>query len=265
MIAGSSLAAVLSTALTSTATFSASGCIDPLASLLICVPAGAMAPLGARLTSRLDCAALKRLLGYFLLAAAPLIPFKGWLLSSRLEEGKGPQAAPQRGSDTSAGSVPEDVPIATSDTTTDAMTAAAGAAGVTAASWVQQLWQSRPDAGVMVGLAATGAAAGFASGLLGIGGGTVGEQADSASIKGWGLQPTAPYLGACPALTATIILSLEICLIETNTADVSIVFVLPAATPLVALLLPCAQATVLGTTLLAMIPPTAVGLLQHHR
>jgi len=38
-----------------------------------------------------------------------------------------------------------------------------------------------------------------------------------------------------------------------------------AATPLVALLMPCAQATVLGTTLLAMIPPTAVGMLQHHR
>ena len=34
------------------------------------------APFGARLTSKLDCAALRRILGYFLLAAAPMVPLK---------------------------------------------------------------------------------------------------------------------------------------------------------------------------------------------
>jgi hypothetical protein len=59
-------------------------------------------------------------------------------------------------------------------------------------------------------LAATGAAAGLASGLLGVGGGVV-------------------------------------------------------VTPLLALLMPFPQATVLGTSLLAMIPPASVALLQHQR
>lgn len=59
-------------------------------------------------------------------------------------------------------------------------------------------------------MCATGAVAGFASGLLGIGGGTV-------------------------------------------------------VTPLLALLMPYGQATVLGTSLLAMIPPSLAGLLQHWR
>ncbi|GAB4817746.1 hypothetical protein N2152v2_004792 [Parachlorella kessleri] len=223
VIAGTSLAAVLSTALTSTATFSASGCIDPVASLAITLPAIALAPLGARLTSRLDCAALKRLLGYFLLAAAPLIPLKSWLFSTQQPaEQPLPEGDPAKGGslDISAASLQGSL-------TDDHVAVSVAAPGLAAApeigpqaaegqgapsliGWVHRLWQQAPDGRVVAGLAAAGGAAGFTSGLLGIGGGTV-------------------------------------------------------ATPLVALLMPWAQATVLGTTLLAMIPPTAVGMLQHHR
>ena len=39
----------------------------------------------------------------------------------------------------------------------------------------------------------------------------------------------------------------------------------PAVTPVVALVMPYSQATVLGTSLLAMVPPSAAALLQHHR
>jgi hypothetical protein len=44
--------------------------------MLISPAAMLTAPLGARLTARLNCTALRRILGYFLLAAAPLVPLK---------------------------------------------------------------------------------------------------------------------------------------------------------------------------------------------
>jgi hypothetical protein len=76
LVSGTSLAAVLSTALVSAYTYSSSGCVDLAAASLVSPAAMLTAPLGARLTTRLDCAALRRILGYFLLAAAPLVPLK---------------------------------------------------------------------------------------------------------------------------------------------------------------------------------------------
>ena len=80
VVSGTSLAAVLATAVTSAYTYSAQGCVDPGAALLIAPAALLTAPLGARLTARLDCTALRRILGYFLLAVAPMVPLKvgGW-------------------------------------------------------------------------------------------------------------------------------------------------------------------------------------------
>lgn len=76
MVSGTSLAAVVSTALASAYTYSTQGCVDLAAASLISPAAMLTAPLGARLTARLDCAALRRILGYFLLAAAPMVPIK---------------------------------------------------------------------------------------------------------------------------------------------------------------------------------------------
>ena len=163
-----------------------------MASLAITLPAIALAPLGARLTSRLHCAALKRLLGYFLLAAAPLIPFKSWLFSTRQPENKQPNKSeaevPEGDSlDISAASlqgslaqgnvavVPAGAP-GLGTTTEGRPQAAPGQAAHSLTRWVQQLWQQAPDGPVMAGLAAAGGAAGFTSGLLGIGGGTVGKR-----------------------------------------------------------------------------------------
>lgn len=76
VVSGTSLAAVLATAISSAYTYSSAGCVDLGAAALISPAAMLTAPFGARLTSRLDCTALRRILGYFLLAAAPLVPLK---------------------------------------------------------------------------------------------------------------------------------------------------------------------------------------------
>ena len=76
VVSGTSLVAVVATALTSAYVYSAEGRVDAAAALLISPAAMLTAPMGARLASRLDCAALRRTLAFFLLAAAPLVPLK---------------------------------------------------------------------------------------------------------------------------------------------------------------------------------------------
>jgi uncharacterized membrane protein YfcA len=49
------------------------GHADLTSAALIAVPAIAMTPLGARATKSLDCAALRRLLAYWLFFVAPLV------------------------------------------------------------------------------------------------------------------------------------------------------------------------------------------------
>lgn len=67
---------MVSTALASTYTYAQSGLLDPTAALLISPIAMLAAPAGARATARLDCAALRRALGWFLVVVAPLVPLK---------------------------------------------------------------------------------------------------------------------------------------------------------------------------------------------
>ena len=76
LVSGTSLVAVVSTALAASATYAQSGCVDPAAALLISPAAMLAAPLGARWTARLDCRALRTALGCFLVAVAPLVPLK---------------------------------------------------------------------------------------------------------------------------------------------------------------------------------------------
>ena len=149
-----------STASASAGTFAREGLTDHAAAALLGGAATLSAPLGARMTARMDCAALRRTLAWFLAGAAPMVPLKAVAFRAR-ESGEGGKEK----FDASA---------------------------------------SAPT------LVAVGATAGFASGLLGIGGGTL-------------------------------------------------------VTPLLALVSPLPQAAVLGTSLLAMLPPSVVALGTHYR
>ncbi|PRW32592.1 4-toluene sulfonate uptake permease [Chlorella sorokiniana] len=217
ILSGTSLVAVLTTACISTATFAANGCIDLPASLLIAPPAVLLAPLGARFTSRLNCNALKRLLGWFLVVAAPLVPLKAFMFASRAEQ---LAAAGTAGSDlggragaaavvAAAASSPAEAPSSSSSSSEGGSDSGGNQPG----SWEAQLQRLRdgmPSPLRAAALVATGGLSGFISGLLGVGGGTT-------------------------------------------------------ATPLVALIMPYTQATVLGTTLAAMVPTTAAAVAQHQR
>ena len=171
VITGTSLVAVLATASVSTVNFAQGGQIDFAAAAVVGAAAMVFAPLGARATAALDGVALKRALATFLLCAAPLVPLKALAFA---KHGDGARA--------------EKTALHTNHSRSFDALAPARASS----------------------LAAIGACAGFASGLLGIGGGTI-------------------------------------------------------VTPLLALTTPLTQAAVLGTSLLAMLPPSAAALAQHAR
>lgn len=185
ILSGTSLVAVLTTACISTATFAANGCIDLPASLLIAPPAVLLAPLGARFTSRLNCNALKRLLGWFLVVAAPLVPLKAYMFASRAEQlaaagaagaadAAGAAAADAAGDAaavSAAASSPAEAPSSSSSGSGDSD------AGSQLGSWeaqLQRLRGSMPSPLRAAALVATGGLSGFVSGLLGVGGGTTG-------------------------------------------------------------------------------------------
>ena len=177
VVTGTSLVAVLATAAVSAANFNAAGCVDHTAAAILGATAMLSAPIGARLTSRMDCEQLRRVLAWFLLLAAPAAPAKHFFASRRRDASATSESAPSKSK------------------------ASAGVADPHSAS------ASASSAPVLI---CVGAVAGLASGLLGIGGGTV-------------------------------------------------------VTPLLATLTPLPQAAVLGTSLLAMLPPSAVALWQHNR
>lgn len=171
VITGTSLVAVLATASVSTVNFAQGGQIDFTAAAVVGAAAMVFAPLGARATAALDGVALKRALATFLLCAAPLVPLKALAFAKRGDGARAEKTALHINHSRSF----------------DALAPARASS-----------------------LAAIGACAGFASGLLGIGGGTI-------------------------------------------------------VTPLLALTTPLTQAAVLGTSLLAMLPPSAAALAQHAR
>ena len=179
IVTGTSLIAVLSTAAVSTYNFSQGGCVDQTAAAILGASAMLSAPIGARLTARMDCNQLRRLLAYFLLCAAPLVPVKAAVFMAR--EGAG-EPTPETNHDRDRAE-DED---GTTTTTTASRRRGSKDATFDATSEAPKL-------------AAIGVVAGLASGLLGIGGGTV-------------------------------------------------------VTPLLALVSPLPQASVLGTSLLAMLP-----------
>lgn len=182
LVSGTSLAAVISTAVVSASTFSNSGYVDVAAAVLIAPAAMVAAPMGAKMTSKMNCAALRRALGMFLMVVAPLVPLKAAILSARANS-KDQSVSNQRQVNFTKESF-------------------------TLSSLKDQIYSIGIP--TSVGLVTTGCLAGYASGLLGVGGGTV-------------------------------------------------------ITPLLAITQPYNQATVLGTSLMAMIAPSIVALFQHAR
>lgn len=197
VVTGTSLIAVLSTAAVSTYNFSHAGLVDPTAAAIIGGAAMLSAPFGARLTTRLDCVQLRRVLAYFLLCAAPLVPLKAAVF--HLRGGDDNTKVKGEDGDGSVGDTGEDG----GRHRTDGDNAEKGGGGSNTNDD-----ESFDAVGAAPKLAAIGLTAGLASGLLGIGGGTI-------------------------------------------------------VTPLLALVSPLPQAAVLGTSLLAMLPPSAVALAQH--
>lgn len=281
ILSGTSLVAVLTTACISTATFAANGCIDLPASLLIAPPAVLLAPLGARFTSRLNCNALKRLLGWFLVVAAPLVPLKAYMFASRAEQLAAESAA---GEAAGGGAAAAAVAAATASSPAEAPGSGGGSIGGSggdddqSSGWqaeLQRLRDGMPSPLRAAALVATGGLSGFISGLLGVGGGTTGgllllhcmllpalavNQNKSAAGR-WSLGTLLASLASsrlpCPLLRPVSVLCMTHC---------SGSLPLPAAaTPLVALIMPYSQATVLGTTLAAMVPTTAAAVAQHQR
>ena len=197
VVTGTSLIAVLSTAAVSTYNFSHAGLVDPTAAAIIGGAAMLSAPFGARLTTRLDCVGRRRVLAYFLLCAAPLVPLKAAVF--HLRGGDDDTKVKGEDGDGSVGDTGEDG----GRHWTDGYNAEKGGGGSNT-----NADESFDAVGAAPKLAAIGLTAGLASGLLGIGGGTI-------------------------------------------------------VTPLLALVSPLPQAAVLGTSLLAMLPPSAVALAQH--
>ena len=88
VVSGTSLVAVVGTASASAGTFAREGLTDYAAAALLGGAATLSAPLGARMTARMDCAALRRTLAWFLAGAAPMVPLKAVAFRAR-ESGEG--------------------------------------------------------------------------------------------------------------------------------------------------------------------------------
>jgi uncharacterized membrane protein YfcA len=185
LVSGTSLAAVLSTAVASAVTFGSGGCVDVAAAMVISPVAMMTAPFGARLTTKLNCITLRRILGYFLFCVAPLVPLKAHLLAGGKEE-------------KDKGKKGEDVVVVVDSKLVVAENTATTAATIVSlppppqiplplspaipllqlssfSTYLEQQYNEilKMGAPTISVLAATGAIAGLASGLLGIGGGTI--------------------------------------------------------------------------------------------
>ncbi|WIA20878.1 hypothetical protein OEZ85_005225 [Tetradesmus obliquus] len=205
IISGTSLAAVATTGATAGAVYWSSDCVDARSAAVLAATAVLTAPFGAKMTHRVDCQRLRTMLGYWLYFVAPLVPLKAFLFSNQQEQQQQQQQPqqqheqqqPAQGAAAAATSSPQGCWASSSSSSS---------------SWGSRILQElqQPPSAKDAALAATGSLAGFASGMLGIGGGTV-------------------------------------------------------VTPLLALATGAPQQVVLGTSLVAMVLPSVVGLAQHQR
>ncbi|KAG2454981.1 hypothetical protein HYH02_000807 [Chlamydomonas schloesseri] len=164
VISGTSLAAVAATGSAAGYVYYTCGAVDLTSAALIAVAAVVTAPLGARATKVFDCAMLRRLMAYWLFIVAPLVPLKPYLLKTYA--GKGPDGDGDGGGG-------GEVTAGGADAATASVGAAPSAAAVASGGGAAEkpLWRPLRNSDAV--LVATGTIAGFASGLLGIGGGTI--------------------------------------------------------------------------------------------
>eukprot|EP00879_Flechtneria_rotunda_P007976 GHRR01008357.1.p1 GENE.GHRR01008357.1~~GHRR01008357.1.p1 ORF type:complete len:355 (+),score=135.51 GHRR01008357.1:447-1511(+) len=217
IVSGTSLAAVATTGATAGAVFWSSDCVDLRTAVILATTAVLTAPLGAKITHRVDCQRLRQALGYWLYFVAPLVPLKAYLFaeSKNKQQHQQPslQQPPQLEGMTLAGVSQQPrgtlLPFAANPAASSTTTNSSLAEDSSFQARLQQTL-SQPLTAIDAAMAALGCIAGFASGMLGIGGGII-------------------------------------------------------VTPGVALLTGAAQQTVVGTSLVAMVVPSLVGLAQHQK
>lgn len=165
VISGTSLAAVVATGSSAGYVYWSSGAVDPTSAAVVAASAVALTPLGARATHLVDCATLRRLMAYWLFLVAPLVPLKPLLMKHYAGTATAAAAADDDGNGNgSAAAAGGEVAVAQQQ-------GGASTSSSSSTSGSGTVWRPlRSSDGV---LAATGMLAGFASGLLGIGGGTV--------------------------------------------------------------------------------------------
>ncbi|KAG7668099.1 hypothetical protein Ndes2526B_g03389 [Nannochloris sp. 'desiccata'] len=183
LVSGTSLAAVLSTAVASAVTFGSGGCVDVAAAAIIGPFAMMTAPFGARLTTKLNCITLRRILGYFLFCVAPLVPLKAHLLASKEEKEEEEDttvaeaiAAVEAIRTTTLVSLPTAQPPPPPPPSLPVISLPSFSPNLSSlSSYIEQQYSNilKMGAPSIFLLAATGSVAGLASGLLGIGGGTI--------------------------------------------------------------------------------------------
>lgn len=164
LVAGSSLAAVLATAAAAAPAYAGAGAVDVPSAAAVCGGALLAARAGARAAATARPRALRAALGWFLLVAAVTVPTKALLLKRGQEEREN---------------------------------GVVGGGGAVAAATPPPPTTTHSPARLAF-LAAVGAAAGFASGLLGVGGGVLVTPA----LALWGGVPHAAAVGTSLAAMA---------------------------------------------------------------
>lgn len=205
VISGTSLAAVIATGAAAGSVYWGASQVDLVSAAVVASSALLTAPMGARATHAFNCNTLRGFMAYWLFLAAAAVPLKAYLFSGRAAQA--PDAAAGANTTSSGGGggggdrSRQEAGAPSSQADGGAPEAGGGAA-------ISSSLRSLCSADLV--LAATGAVAGFASGLLGIGGGTI----------------VTPLLAICTDLT---------------------------------------QTEILGTSLAAMVLPSALGLAQHFK
>lgn len=231
---GTSLAAVVATGLCAGAHYAKEGCLDTTAAATVAVAAVATSPLGAMCTARVGAKDLRRVLGIFLMGVAPTVPIKRYLQRhTRMkgdEQGEGDHASNHDAKGKRKAREPANLAeprvanhsslTVGSENTRQVERTVVESSNIPkedpslerSTRGLLKSFFSSPDhpPQQLALMASTGALAGFASGLLGVGGGVI----------------------VTPALS------------------------LATALP---------QAAVLGTALVAMVPPSLAALGQHAR
>ena len=258
LLSGTSLAAVVATAAAATPAYVSAGAVDAAAAAavggaaLLAVRAGAGAALAARPR------ALRTALGAFLLVAAVLVPARTALLTLR---GAGDEEGGRGGGEEEGAASASDAasPVSSSSSLPPAAAAAAAPASLLDAP------------GRTAGLLATGAAAGFASGLLGIGGGILvtpalallgglrpSEAGGSGGGGGGGGGESASSAAAAAAASASTTTTSTSTTTTTTAPSTASTKTTPERRDFRS-----AQALVVGTSLAAMAPPAALALAAH--